>query len=338
MPVHKMEVARYLADSGQRIYRIPCDSQRDMLSYVYLILGDHTPILVDCGSGEADSVNEILSGFYKVQGGFHEAIHPKQIARILVTHAHTDHMGGTLQLLQHCNASVFCHPLDWPFMVQFDENATKGNRRFADFLFSTGLTEERTWEIVRAFDITPGKYRSVNRAEYLNDGDHFDGLTIYHTPGHSAGHLCVQVGTSHVILGDLLLAKTLTSVWPELVFPDSGLDKFFESVKKMKRNCPEMTGLPGHGWIVENIGKRCDKAFADHSKCMDRIHQLLDGDANPASISQLVKRMFLTHVGRWSIIPYMNTGAWIETLERQGKVLSVRSNKDMRFYTSIGTE
>jgi len=320
-----MQTTQFLADTGERIYRIPCDLHRTMESYAYLILGDTPTTLVDCGTGEGNCLPEILTGFEWIRSEFHESFEISEIRRIIVTHAHIDHGGGVPFFLKHADAEVMCHLFDASVITRYDERASLGNRRFADFLKTTGIDPEQQRTIIRAFGFTPGRTKAVSRVRPLADGEKLDNFTIHHTPGHSPGHICIQVGNSHVILGDHILSKTLTPTWPERVTPHSGLTHFMESVQNIRKRVGSMTGLPGHEQVIEHLTSRIEMVEKSHHRRLERVVSLLEKSPEPMNIAQIARKMYLSQSGNWALLALTDIGARMEYLEQHNLVSVVNA-------------
>ncbi|MDR1958539.1 MAG: MBL fold metallo-hydrolase [Planctomycetaceae bacterium] len=319
---------RFSAETGERIYRIPCDLHRALVSYVYLILSEHSPpTLIDCGTGEANCLQEILAGFAQIRSRYKESFVLTQLERIIITHAHIDHGGGTAFFVQNSGAEVMCHTLDASVITRYDERALLSNRRFNDFLKNAGIPSEKRTELIQAFGFTPGRAMSVQSVKPLEDGERLDNLTLCHTPGHSPGHLCIQVGNQHMILGDIILSKTLTPVWPERISPNTGLAHFFDSVKKIRDIAPNMTGLPGHEQAIASLLPRIDTVEQSHHRRLERVLNLLRESDEPLSLSQLAGKMYIVRSGMPGFLALIDIGARVEYLEQRNFVSVVNAEE-----------
>jgi glyoxylase-like metal-dependent hydrolase (beta-lactamase superfamily II) len=106
---------------------------------------------------------------------------PSQVKRIVLTHRHGDHAGAVAALVAATGAEVFAHP---------DEAGA-----------------------IASASLRPGAQTAplVKEIKPLQDGDVvpvFEGLRAVHTPGHTAGHLCLYLPERKVLFtGDAMLNR-----------------------------------------------------------------------------------------------------------------------------------
>ncbi|MDR1491226.1 MAG: MBL fold metallo-hydrolase [Planctomycetaceae bacterium] len=327
-------VVRFETDAGRRIYRIRCDTLRPLPGYSYLILGKpddssnnrehdfdkHSAILADCGTGENGCDRELLSGLELVRTMYKEDFQPTDIGRLVVTHAHIDHGGGGKQFLELTGAEAWCHKYDAGVFERYDERAAVGNRRFDEFLQHAGVELERRREIIEAFGFIRGRGKPYSISRRLKDGEQFDGITVCHTPGHSPGHICLFVDSSHIILGDHILARTITQIWPEQIAPHTGYIHYRDSLGKIEKIAEGKIGLPGHEQIILDLPMRIDIIRKSHQRRMERILDVLQNSREPMSIAQIARKMYLSQSGVWTLLALTDVGARIEYLEQIGLI------------------
>jgi glyoxylase-like metal-dependent hydrolase (beta-lactamase superfamily II) len=101
---------------------------------------------------------------------------PSDVKRILITHAHPDHIGGLAKLQAATGAQVVAHPLDWPLLVRQ----------------------------VSALPNTPAVRREVQDGEILPEV--LNGLQVILTPGHTHGHVSFwQPNRRLLFCGDVVM-------------------------------------------------------------------------------------------------------------------------------------
>lgn len=167
-------------------------------SYAFLE-DDGSVTLVDCGLDRAPA--RIVAGLQAV------GRHPRDVQRIVLTHAHYDHAGGALTMLEQTGlAGIEAHADDAGFLrtgtnPPIDTSTTSG-RLFAR---SGG-----------------GTFRAVPVSRELRDGDVIDvagGLRVIHTPGHTPGHISLLHESSGVLItGDSIFNLRALRTWPFAAF------------------------------------------------------------------------------------------------------------------------
>lgn len=151
----------------------------------YLLLGE-TPTLVDTGMpGSAETILNYLEGL---------DVSPVDLARIVITHHHLDHVGGLAGLKQRTTAQVLAHPADVPFIAgeQVPPPARNAMMRLLFRLLAP---------------LMPGA-EPVPVDGTLEDGDPLDvlgGATVVHVPGHTPGSIALHFPAERLLIcGDVI--------------------------------------------------------------------------------------------------------------------------------------
>jgi hydroxyacylglutathione hydrolase len=135
-------------------------------------------VLIDPG----DEVDELLAAAFEVD---------VQIQRILLTHAHVDHVTGVAAAKEALDVPVYLHKDD----LFLYEQAVEHGRMF-------GLKVRPQPPIDVFYDGSP-----------LGFGDY--AVSVLHTPGHCPGGVCLKVtrageaGPPHLFVGDTLFAGSI---------------------------------------------------------------------------------------------------------------------------------
>lgn len=170
----------------------------------YLIQGQ-APVLVDCGSGEGHK--GLLRNLKRL------GVHPRELAGVLATHCHYDHLAG-ITILRKYNPDLVlaAHDLDAPAIETADPDLT-----CAGWMFHASLAPERVDET-----LVGGEMFEIAGLEF----------EVIHTPGHSPGSVCFRLdrdGKSFVFAGDSLTPSCRRvngdfDVWEESLHSIADLD------------------------------------------------------------------------------------------------------------------
>ena len=173
------------------------------------LIGD---MLVDTGTGFNEE--------YLISQIERHGVNRKDISLVVNTHCHFDHIGGNY-LFE--DAEIAVHELDAISMKNRDDLGTSMN----------------------AFENEANSRVDIE----LKDGDEIRGFKIIHTPGHTAGGICLWDGVN-LISGDTVFSHGGVGGF------DIGgnLDDLRQSVFKLTQ-LDVINLLPGHGPVVEGNGK-----------------------------------------------------------------------------------
>ena len=179
------------------VYRIP--TLGDYINSYAFVDDDGSVTLVDCGLKRAPA--KIVSALASI------GKHPRDVQRIVLTHAHFDHAGGASRMVDETAAvGVDVHSDD-------AEYVRTGTRVPGDTVSTSG----------RIFARAPwGDFQATPVSAELADGQVLDvagGLRILHTPGHTPGHISLLHPASGVLItGDSIFNMNSRMSWPTKVF------------------------------------------------------------------------------------------------------------------------
>jgi glyoxylase-like metal-dependent hydrolase (beta-lactamase superfamily II) len=199
-----------------------------LVGRVYLITGDDGLTLID--TAVAPAAKRILSAVEKA------GYKPSDIKRVLITHAHPDHIGGLHGIVAATGAEIWCGAVE--------KDVIEGR------IPVPAVKREDLRGLAKLFKppktmIKPG----LKVARVLNDGDVLPvlgGLTVVSTPGHAPDHLSFW-SPQHklVITGDVVFHLLNRLTLPFAFFTvDMALNK--QSLCKLIALNPEIACF-GHG-------------------------------------------------------------------------------------------
>lgn len=146
-----------------------------------------------------------------------------KVVKILLTHGHLDHVGGTEDLAREVATPIIGPHKDDNFWLQGLEGQSQ--------MFGFPLTE--------AFEPD----------QWLNEGDTVtfgnESMDVLHTPGHTPGHVIFYSASAKLaFVGDVLFNGSIGRT----DFPKGDLNTLMESIKgKLWPLGNETTFVPGHG-------------------------------------------------------------------------------------------
>ena len=198
---------------------------------VFLVQSSDGLVLIDAGNPGSDLA--IMEAVKELGKG------PADIKHILVTHCHGDHTGGLAEIKRLTGAPVYMHPLDAEMV-----RAGKSRRPWAP---APGLI---TRIVFRLFvQSAPAEMEAVEVEYEIHDGEEIaGGLSVLHTPGHTAGHLAFlgsHNGKGVLFAGDV--ASNMMSL---------GLSVVYEELSEGERTLARLSGLDfdvacfGHGRAI----------------------------------------------------------------------------------------
>ncbi len=155
------------------------------LSNAYLILGEK-PILVDTGSpGDTEAIRSKLKAL---------DIRFSDLAMIVHTHVHSDHMGSTAAIVQEAKCPVAYHVADQAVV----DRATNGS------LKGVGLRGK-----IMARIFSRSAFQAVNADLFLKHdmrlNDYGCDVRIIETPSHTPGSISIITPDGQAIIGDVIM-------------------------------------------------------------------------------------------------------------------------------------
>ncbi len=189
----------------------------------YIKSGNHE-VLVDTGTGLYTSS---LDKDLQTQGSSIDVI-----TDVVLTHSHIDHIGGVIPLLEKGSPKLYLHKAEADPINNGDMSHTLGD----------------TFGV----DLPPFKIDVV-----LEEGDIIDfgdvRLQVFHTPGHSAGSIVMEVEDSGILFtGDTMFPG---GSFGRVDFPTGSPKKLVESLRRISEMEFEIA-LPGHMNAIKYNARR----------------------------------------------------------------------------------
>lgn len=248
-----------------------------------VVLLGPAPVLVDPGFGS--DVPQLLAWL-----GANE-VNAAELACVVNTHYHSDHVGGNHVLQQQYECKVAAHAHD----------AAIVNGRHIDACAARWLRQ-------------PVEAYVVNRS--LNEGDTVDTgaaeWRVLHSPGHTHGHISLfEPRTGVLIVGDAVHAADVGWLNPTLEGADC-LARSIDTIDRLRALAPALA-LSGHG---PAIGEP-DKAFHSARRRFERW--VADPEASAWHAAKRIlayAAMIEGGIDRDNLMPYLTVSPWIHDFAR----------------------
>lgn len=220
----------------------------------YLLLDDDGRVhVVDPGYGTPENVAV-------VRGALEEVAPGADLASVIVTHLHADHIGSAEQLRAQTGASIVVH--------EREQRALHGLRTDEPSFDGWGVPEDRRPELEALRARRPSGPSLEADLLLRGDTDRLDirgwSITALHTPGHTPGSMSLRLPELGAVLtGD----HVLPHVFPGLGLGGSSVSNpvadYLSSLDLVAAFDDEV--LPGHGYRFTGIADR-SRALGDHHR------------------------------------------------------------------------
>ncbi|MGH0556123.1 MBL fold metallo-hydrolase [Bacillus pretiosus] len=186
----------------------------------YLLIGEERAALIDTGLG-IDNIKRITEQLTNLP------------IIVLTTHVHWDHIGSHGEF-----KNIYVHKDEEDWLVN-------GIKKLSIEQIRKDVSRDITIPTPKTFNPDTYKPFQGNPTGLLNDGDEIEvgnrKLTIYHTPGHSPGHISILDNSKgYLFTGDLLYDETPVYAF----FPTTNPVDLTQSLKKISK-IPNVTKIYG---------------------------------------------------------------------------------------------
>ncbi len=252
---------------------------------VFLIKEGGVGALIDSGFSDDESYNTRIK--------FLEAHSDAKIKYIVLTHHHYDHASGAHRLREATGAQIVVHRDEVSWLLNPDNET--GDMEIPEDQ-KEAREQAKKWRL-EAAKATPDVL--VDDGHVLEIGALH--LKLVHTPGHTAGHLCMLIPEEKLLFaGDNVLGVGTAAIAPP---PNGDMGQYVASLKKMQALEAELLA-PGHGPVVKEPNRKIQELIDHRQQREDQILRFLaDGRDNVKSLvkaiyPELDKRLLMMATGQ----------------------------------------
>lgn len=201
----------------------------------------------------------------------------RDVARIVVTHFHPDHIGGARWLQERSGAPVY--------MLEEEIHRSRAlwgggpdPTPFVDHLARHGMPRELAASAaakMRADLPLPEQMLPLDAGEKLDSGHGF--LRVIHAPGHADYQLMLHDEERGILFAaDHVLLKITPNIglWPES--KPNPLARYLEAIEALRGLDADLV-LPGHGPVFHDLKGRLSELVAHHDERLEFMHLALNG-------------------------------------------------------------
>ena len=287
-------------------------------SFSYLVEGsDGSLALIDPGWAGPDAVPRLEAALRSVD---HEL---SDLTLVVVTHLHLDHLGAADDVRRASGARVAMHALE---AAALDRRAADGAAADAD-VARWGAPRELTEALVASWG-SGRALPAVTSDLLLADGDELPvagrRLRAVHTPGHTAGHLCVVEPEQRLVFtGDHVLPTINPGIGLGGRTASNPLDDHLASLRAMvpldRPGADALEVCPGHEYRFVGLAERAEALVAhradrtlDAVTALDALHAGGAGAASP-TVFEVAERMTGWRGGLRSMTGFVLASALAQT-------------------------
>jgi glyoxylase-like metal-dependent hydrolase (beta-lactamase superfamily II) len=207
------------------------------------------------------------------------------VTRLVVTHAHSDHMGLAPLVLRESRAELYAHPAGAHFYDAVRDPAgieAKRERRAR----REGVPEHRLEAFRTTAEEREGALGALAPDHALVDGVSAGGWRVHETPGHAPSHVCLVKGEL-ALVGDLVCAAF--APWLDYGYSPDPLAETLASLDTLHALDAKLA-LPGHGRPIADVAGVVRATRAGYADRLERTRAALA--QGPAGAYVLTTRIF----------------------------------------------
>jgi glyoxylase-like metal-dependent hydrolase (beta-lactamase superfamily II) len=222
---------------------------------VYVFKDDDGISLFDVGCGSMASVERLFS-VLKVLGW-----ESKPVKKIILSHAHPDHMGAMEMLLSEVLPEcIFLHENDLPYALDPERLMHSFDIALCKKHFNALYGGDQKTSKGPEFDLIPyfqaldcsmcraEPDKTVAEGDVIRVGEHH--FEVFHTPGHAPGHISLYDRNKRILVAGDIVGEMVAWYTPS----SGGASGYLESLEKIEGLDIDLI-LPSHGDMITDSRK-----------------------------------------------------------------------------------
>jgi glyoxylase-like metal-dependent hydrolase (beta-lactamase superfamily II) len=231
--------------------------------HCYFLRGEDGWTLVDTGLGVDDAEAQWAPVLAELDA---------PVVRIVVTHFHPDHVGGSADVAALTGAPVVQGAEDY---AQCERAWGGPSGALAAFMAEHGLPPDQA-ELMRADAGALRRHvRYARDPQLVEEGDRIDDWDVLLLRGHADGHIALRRGDV-LVAGDAILGGITPTVG---LYPESRPDPLADYLASLARieSLAPAVALAGHGSTIASPAERAREIAEHHAERLARVEAALDG-------------------------------------------------------------
>lgn len=319
--ISAMPVTRHITANGSRIYTLTLEAFPHFTVNAFLVVvgRPETPTytaLVDTGSSLPASTDGILAGLAEVRALWEEALTWERLSRVVVTHAHPDHLAGLPFVRSLTSAPIAAHALDVEAVAHPEAARDAALQKVEATLAWAGIGGEYAERLRRrAGHLTLPQGMGIDTP--LSGGERLDGhFLVVHTPGHAPGQVCLQLDDV-LLSADHLLPQNSPPLMPERAQAHCGLAAYLSSLARIEALHGVTVALGGHGGLMSDWRGRVQQLRERYDQ---KLEAVVAAATLPLTVQALTLKLYPNLRREQALLLLDQTGALVEYLVQTGRL------------------